>query len=180
MEDVKKNNQWKAIYLAILENFKYNNPLLCHSGIRFYVSRGFDLCTYRKQVTSEPRDTYLLGQDYNWIWNLPDSHCSASFSSSSYIRIFLHLMFLPIRSKSLWSWYISTNIMFPDSIHGCLYLKTSSCLFFKTAFRRLRSVSVSRWNLPSWAQSIEVDTCMNTKIRWGIQAKHSTNHLREL
>jgi hypothetical protein len=58
-------------------------------------------------------------------------------------RIYKYLLFLLI----LCFWTLSTVLF---------YLKTPFCSYLKTMFRRLDSVTFFRWNLLSWAQSIEL------------------------
>jgi hypothetical protein len=53
-------------------------------------------------------------------------------------------------------------------------------LFQNTEFRRLDSVSVFKWNLLSWAQSIKISPVSGHQHNRGYINYHSRNHLREL
>jgi hypothetical protein len=68
------------------------------------------------------------------------------FLHSSCVQIFIWSLCL----QTLTLYYkCYVPVHYPSS---CLYVKTPSCLYYKTTFRRLDSVSF-RWNLLSWAQS---------------------------
>jgi hypothetical protein len=55
-----------------------------------------------------------------------------------------------IRFKGLWRWLTNKILLCLDIIHRLVFTKKS------TTFRRLESVSVFRWHLLRWAQSIEL------------------------
>jgi hypothetical protein len=62
--------------------------------------------------------------------------------------------------------------MFLDFIHRPVFI-------YKTKFWRLESVSVFRWNLLSWAQSIELvpisEHLHQHQVRYISQAQHKTS-----
>jgi hypothetical protein len=77
---------------------------------------------------------------------------------------------------SLWRWYVSTNIMFLNIIHRPVYIiqhnvsETGSCLRLQVKPSQFEPID---WASPYLRTPIPVS-------RWCIEAKHNTNHLREL
>jgi hypothetical protein len=88
-----------------------------------------------------------------------------------------------IRSKSVWGWYLSTNIIFLDIIL-VLSLSKSTVLFIfqnnvsETGFGlRLQVKPIQLGPIGRASPYLRITV---SAPRWNMQAKHRTNHLREL
>jgi hypothetical protein len=66
------------------------------------------------------------------------------------------------------------QILYFWTLHIVLFLSKNAILFIfqNTTFRKLDSVSVFRWNLLSWAQSIELDTWTSTERGYTSETWH--------